>query len=239
MRANLLVPGQTIDLAKTARSPVLQAARLDDQKRLAVDWANLCRYRQANQALAADARPDVVFIGSSIVENWGEGDRTLIDGRRIIDRGIGGQTSPQTLVRFYSDVVALHPKVVHILVGTNDIAGNTGPTSDYAIENNMRAMADLAQANGIRVIFGSITPSRKIPWAPNANPSPRIMRLNTFLRGFARERGAIYADYYSALVDKEGGLRSDLGNDGVHPNTKGYAVMRPVAQGAIDEAMRR
>lgn len=203
------------------------------------DWPWMCRYRAANAAAAGAKRPHVVFMGDSITELWALYDPGFFAGANA-DRGISGQTSPQMLLRFYQDVVALRPRVVHILAGTNDIAGNTGPTDAEAFKNNIRAMVELAQANNIRVVLGSILPVDTFPWAPKLKPAPQILALNAWLKAYAAQRGAIYADYYGAMVDaSSGGLRKDLTFDGVHPATQGYRIMRGVAEKALALALVR
>ncbi len=205
--------------------------------RHAQDWANMCKYAAANAAQRQAGRPVAVFMGDSITENWIHADPAFF-ASGFIDRGISGQTSSQMLVRFMADVVALRPGVVHIMAGTNDIAGNTGPITDEAIEDNISAMADLAAANGIRVVLASIPPASAFPWAPTIVPGPRIRALNQWLRQFAAQRGIGYVDYYPLLADPDGGLRADYSGDGVHPGQAGYAVMAPSAREAIARALR-
>ena len=203
-----------------------------DPKVLQSDWAWQCRYRADNAKVDPANPPQVVFIGDSITENWVQLDPGLF-GQTRLGRGISGQTSPQLLVRFWQDVVSLRPKVVHIMVGTNDIAGNTGPTTPEAYKNAIRAMVSLAQANGIVVILGSIPPADQFGWATQHRPASWIAGLNLWLKSYADERGAIYADYFTPLAGPNGELRPEYGPDGVHPNAAGYAVMRPVAEKAI------
>lgn len=202
------------------------------------DWNFLCRYRAENRALDPAQPVRVVFIGDSITEGWIKLDPAMF-GPAVLDRGISGQTSPQMLVRFMSDVVALRPRVVHIMAGTNDIAGNTGPTSPQDFQNNIRAMADLARANGIVVIIGSILPTDHFNWNPALHPARQVRELNAWLQAFAAENGLVYADYWSALAGPNGDLPAAYSGDGVHPNAAGYAVMRPIAQRAIAEAEAR
>jgi lysophospholipase L1-like esterase len=203
-----------------------------DPKVLQSDWAWLCRYQADNALVDPKSPPTVVFMGDSITENWVNLDPGLF-GQTRLGRGLAGQTSPQMLVRFWQDVIALHPRVVHIMAGTNDIAGNTGPTTPEAYKNAIRAMVSLAEANGIEVILGSIPPADKFGWATQHRPAPWIAGLNGWLKGYAGERGAIYADYFTALTGPNGELRPEYGPDGVHPNAAGYAVMRPIAEQAI------
>lgn len=204
------------------------------------DWAALCRYRQANSALADSALtspPRAVFLGDSITEFWLTTAPALFAGG-VIDRGIAGQTSQQILLRFMQDVVRLHPRIVHILCGTNDLAGNTGPTAPETYADMVVAMTDLARANGITVILGSIPPSSAFNWRPGLRPAAQIIAINQWLRDFARQRGLVFADYHAAMVGADGGMKPGLSNDGVHPNAAGYAVMEPIARAALAEAER-
>jgi lysophospholipase L1-like esterase len=199
-------------------------------------WAALCRFYAENAKVAQGPRPRVVFMGDSITANWGGSDPAwFADG--MVDRGISGQTSPQMLLRFYQDVVALHPQVVHIMAGTNDIAGNTGPSSPDQFKNNIIAMVTLAQANHISVILASIPPSVRFDWQPAINPAAQIVELNAWLKSYAGTVGAAYADYHSVLADGRGGMQSRYSADGVHPGSLGYAAMRPVAEAAIAHAL--
>lgn len=200
------------------------------------DWAWLCRYAGADRQVTQ--APRVVFIGDSITENWaGLAPSLFVDG--VVGRGISGQTAPQILVRFYQDVVRLKPKVVHIMIGTNDIAGNTGPNSPEMYANHVAAMVDLARANGIAVVLGSILPAAAFPWKPALSPGPQVVSLNAWLKDFATARGAVFADYHAALANARGGIDPELAPDGIHPNARGYAVMEPIAKAAIDEAEKR
>ncbi len=211
-------PGQAAQAAKDAAE---QRAR---------DWPNLCRYRAANASLKAP--PRAVFMGDSITEAWAVADPDFFSGG-VVGRGISGQTSPQMLLRFQADVIALRPRAVHILAGTNDIAGNTGPTTERDFEDNIRSMTELAQAHHIRVVIGSIPPMAALPWAPQYRPAGEVRRLNRWLRAYAARSGAAYVDYYDALAAPDGGFRPELSNDGVHPNLDGYAIMRRLAARAI------
>ena len=177
-------------------------------------------------------------MGDSITDNWTRGDPALFTNG-IIGRGIGGQTSPQMLARFRQDVVALHPRVVHLMAGTNDIAGNTGPATVQDYQSNILAMIDLARANDIAIVLAGIPPSRKLFWRGDLDPRPLIRELNGWLRAVAFDNGYVFVDYATVLADAEGGLRADLGNDGVHPNRVGYARMRPLTETAIAEALER
>lgn len=205
---------------------------------LARDWPNLCRYKEANALLVGATRPKVVFMGDSITEGWVAGDPALFTND-VVGRGIGGQTSPQMLVRFRQDVVALRPRVVHIMAGTNDIAGNTGPATVQDYQNNILAMIDVARANGIAVVLAGIPPSQRLYWRGDLDPRPLIRELNAWLSATATEQGLVFVDYGTVLADADGGLRADFGNDGVHPNRSGYAAMRPLAERAIAAASER
>lgn len=200
------------------------------------DWANLGYYRDDNAALAGQAT-QVVFMGDSITEMWRIAQPALFTGG-VVNRGISGQTSPQMLLRFMADVIALKPRVVHLMCGVNDIAGNTGPTTPDDYRNNVRAMLDLAKAHGIAVVLAGLTPITALPWSPEVrDPRGRSAELNGWLGELAAERGLVHADYRPVLVDAEGALRADLTRDGVHPGAQGYALMRPVLDAALAKAL--
>ncbi len=234
-------------MLKPGAKPPSMPAQADEKLReylkkhaedLTRDFPDLCRYKSDNEAVLKGTHPTAIFMGDSITEGWGVGDPALFT-RGVIDRGISGQTSPQMLVRFYQDVVELHPQAVHIMAGTNDVAGNTGPTSPEDFKNNIRAMTDLAAANRIKVVLASILPAERFPWRPDIQPVEQIRELNAWLRQFASEHKLIYADYYSSLTTPSGAFRPELSNDGVHPNSDGYAAMRPIADAALREALHR
>ena len=207
-------------------------------ERQAKDWANLCRYAAENAQIAASGvRPQTIFLGDSIAENWKLADPALFNAT-VLDRGIGGQTTPQILLRFYQDVVALRPRVVHIMAGVNDIMGNTGVTSDATIVTNIRAMIDIAKANGIRVVLAQITPSKAFVARPTLDLVPRITAINRQLVQLAKTQRITLVDYAPVLANSEGGLKDALGNDGLHPNRDGYARMRPLTEAAIARASR-
>jgi acetyl esterase/lipase/lysophospholipase L1-like esterase len=220
---------------QTGLPPAQQAAAEAQRAR---DWPGLCRYKAANAAIASGGRPRTVLMGDSITDNWTRGDPALFEAGTV-GRGIGGQTSPQMLARFRQDVVALHPRVVHIMAGTNDIAGNTGPATVQDYQSNILAMIELARANDIAVVLAGIPPSRKLFWRGDLDPRPLIRELNGWLRAVAFDNGHVFVDYATVLADAEGGLRADLGNDGVHPNRVGYARMRPLIESAIAQALER
>lgn len=205
---------------------------------LLTDWPQLARYRAANAVLPAPAPEEkrVVFYGDSITDGWPL--YTYFPGKPYINRGISGQTTPQMLVRFRQDVIDLKPSAVVILAGTNDVAQNTGPETPEQIEDNFASMCDLAKANGIRVVISSILPAYDYPWRPNMDPVTKIAALNQWLREYATAHGYIYLDYYAAMQDARHGLPENLSKDGVHPNAAGYAVMAPLAEKAIAEALQ-
>ncbi len=207
---------------------------------LLFDFGNLEHFRAANAAVAPPAPGEqrVVFLGDSITQGWKiEGAGSMFPGKAYFNRGIGGQTTPQMLVRFRQDVIGLKPKAVVILAGTNDLAGNTGPMTLEQTEDNLASMADLAAQNGIRVVLCSVTPAVDFPWQPGLDPAPKIVALNKWIKNYAARKGYVYVDYYSALVDARGGLPANLSLDGVHPNTAGYAIMTPLAEAGIEKAL--
>ena len=203
---------------------------------LSLDWGQLCRYEAENAALPARTPHRVVFLGDSITEGWKPSDPDLFTSDRL-DRGISGQTTAQMLVRLRADVLDLHPAVVQIMAGTNDIAGNTGPTSLAVIQGNIASMAEQVRAHGARVILASIPPAAKFPWNERLQPAATITAMNDWLRAYAQRERMIYADYYAVLANGQGGLRPAFSEDGVHPNATGYAVMRPIAEAAIRRAL--
>jgi lysophospholipase L1-like esterase len=211
------------------------ACALADSK----DWPNLARYQTENAAVKPPAPGEdrVVFMGDSITEGWKPDFLGMFEGKPYINRGISGQTTPQMLVRFRQDVIALQPKVVVILAGTNDIAGNTGPTTPEAIEDNFMSMADLAKVNGVRVVFSSILPAYDYPWKPGLKPAEKIVSINAWMKDYCAKNGFVYLDYFPALADDRPGLKPELGADGVHPNKAGYALMAPLAAKAIAAAL--
>jgi lysophospholipase L1-like esterase len=208
-----------------------------EEEHLHYDWASLCRYRAENATLRRATLPRVVFMGDSITELWKIAHPDFF-GESYIDRGVSGQTTAQMLVRFRQDVIALKPAVVHILAGTNDFAGNGGPTTLEAIKNNIASMVDLAIANDIRVVLGSVPPAGAFPWRPTVlEPAQHIVEMNEWLRRFAREKSLIYVDYHEPLADERDAMKQTFSNDGVHPNRDGYSVMEPLARHAIEQAL--
>jgi lysophospholipase L1-like esterase len=221
--------------------PKLEAQLAKDEQILQ-DWANLSRYRQDNAHLGppTPGAPRVVFMGDSITDAWGRSYGKFFPGKPYINRGISGQTTPQMLVRFRPDVIALQPKAVVILAGTNDIAGNTGPETLEDIEGNLASMSQLAQANGIRIVLSSVLPVCDYiqPQTPK-RPSAKIVALNSWMKDYCARNGLVYLDYYSAMVDQRNMLKKDLTYDGLHPNNAGYEVMEPLASRAIETALNK
>ena len=201
-------------------------------------WASLPKYQQANADLPPPAagKKRVVFFGDSITEAWAL-DKNFFPGKSYLDRGINGQTTTQMLVCFRQDVIRLHPAVVVILAGTSDIAENLGPTSLQAIEDNLQSMAELATANGIRPVLCSLLPALDYPWRRGLNPPEKIAALNHWIEKYCARAGLVYLNYFPALVDAHQGMRSEFTQDGVHPNSAGYAVMMPMAEEAIRKAL--
>jgi lysophospholipase L1-like esterase len=207
----------------------------------AQDWPNLARYRDENAKIGMPATNEdrVVFMGNSITEGWGNLMPEFFVGKHYINRGISGQTSPQMLLRFRQDVIALKPKVAVILAGTNDIAGNTGPSTLEMIEDNIVSMAVLANAANIKVVLCSVLPVYDYPWAPGLKPAEKIATLNQWIKNYAAENGCLYLDYYSSMVDERKGLKAALTADGVHPTADGYKVMAGLAEKAIAAALKK
>jgi lysophospholipase L1-like esterase len=200
----------------------------------AQDWANLGRYREANANLK-DKKIRAVFLGNSITDSWIRESPEFFESNNFVDRGISGQTSPQMLLRFRQDVIALHPRAVVIECGTNDIAGNTGPSTLEMIEDNIMSMAELAKAHKIKVILGSVPPSIKFGWRPDLQPADKIIALNAWIKDYAAKNHFQYLDYYSFLVNDEKGMKPEYSEDGVHPNKAGYVIMEKIAEPAIQK----
>jgi lysophospholipase L1-like esterase len=216
-----------------------QCRQIDEMQAKLNDWAQLDRYHADDAALLPQAPGEnrVVFYGDSITDAWPIAES--FPGKPYINHGISGQTTPQMLVRFQQDVVHLKPSVVVILAGTNDIAGNTGPSTPQMIEDNFVSMADVAHQSGIKVVVASILPAIAYPWKPGIAPAEEIRALNTWLKDFCSRDGDIYLDYYSHLADAEGGMLPGLSKDGVHPTPRGYAIMAPLAEKAIGLALAK
>lgn len=202
---------------------------------------NLDRYAEANAALPAPAKGEkrVVFIGNSITDGWPNAHPDFFKSNNYVGRGISGQTSPQLLSRFRQDVINLKPVAVLINIGTNDVAQNTGPYSEEFTLGNIMSMAELADANGIKVILSSVTPAGEYPWRKEIKDVPqKIMSLNAKIKAYAKEKGFSYIDYFSVMCDENNALKSNLGTDGVHPNEEGYKIMEATAKKVIDKVIK-
>jgi lysophospholipase L1-like esterase len=224
--------------------------QLDRAARILSDWPELARYRDANAALSAPAagQARVVFMGDSITDSWDdEGFGGFFPARPWVNRGISGQTTAQMLVRFRPDVIALRPRAVVILAGTNDLAGTTGPTTLAAVQDNLASMAELAQASGIRVVLASVLPvsdydrdrAGQLLRRTRCRPPGQILALNDWMRRYAARHGHVFLDYHTATADAKGFFRDELSDDGLHPNARGYAVMAPLAEKAVAAALAR
>lgn len=209
----------------------------DHQMLLDFPW--LARFKEADAQLGAPAPGEnrVVFMGDSITEGW-HLDQSF-PGKPYVNRGISGQTTPQMVLRFHQDVVNLKPKVVVILAGINDIAGNTGPMTLEDTENNLAAMAEIASANGIMVALCSVLPAFDFPWSPGHYPAPQVVTLNEWIKSYASSHGYPYVDYYAAMKDERGGLPATLSSDGVHPNEAGHTIMAPLVAAGIEKALAK
>jgi lysophospholipase L1-like esterase len=227
------------DLAAALRTVAANDSRLKD-------WPQFLRYREDNRTVSG---VDVVFMGDSITDYWQRPQfGPFFSNKRYLDRGISGQTTPQMLVRFRSDVLAFKPKVVVILAGVNDIASNTGPTTDEMIEDNLMSMTELAVASHVKVVLSSITPVSEYHLATlPANlqtpqtflrPMARIRAVNEWIKTYAAAHGHVYLDYFSSMTDDKGLLKAEFSADDLHPNAAGYAVMAPLAQAAVDQALK-
>ncbi len=201
------------------------------------DFGWLAKFKDADSQLPPPAPGEnrVVFMGDSITEAWHLADS--FPGKPYINRGISGQTSPQMLVRFRQDVIDLKPKVVVILAGTNDVAGNTGPMTPEQTEDNLQSMADIATANGIKVVLCSVLPASDFAWRKGVEPAVKIVALNKWIQAFAAGKGYVYVDYHSAMKDEHDGLPATLSRDGVHPLPAGYAIMAPLVDAGIKKAL--
>jgi lysophospholipase L1-like esterase len=241
MRIHLALFGALLACGPAIAAEPTPAEQVAQFRHQLADWAQEARYRDANAALPppASGSDRVVFMGDSITDFWGPGLGGAFPGRDVVNRGISGQTTPQMLVRFRPDVIALKPRVVVILAGTNDIAGNTGPTTTGRIEDNLASMAELARAHGIRVVLASVMPVNNYsnPDETTRRPPATIIELNHWLRDYATREHFVYLDYHAALLDDRHLLRRELSEDGLHPNKAGYAVMAPLADKAIRQAL--
>lgn len=231
--------GQECDELKT---------RLDRAETRLKDWPALARYRDDNQKVSPPTKNEqrVVFMGDSITDSWDNQTSGFFPGKPYVNRGISGQTTPQMLIRFRRDVIELQPKVVVILAGTNDLAGNTGPTTLEAIQDNLRSMAELATAHGISVVLASLLPvsdyeirDGKPIVQTTRRPPDQILALNKWMKEYAATHRHGYLDYFSAMADDKGFFKDELSNDGLHPNQQGYVVMAPLAEAAIAASLKR
>lgn len=206
---------------------------------MAQDWANLEKYAEANSQLAHPAADEsrVVFMGNSITEKWEKYDSTFFSSNPYINRGISGQVTSQMLLRFRPDVLELHPKVVVILAGTNDIAENKGPITIEQIAGNIFSMAELAKANGIKVVLATALPAISYSWRPEIEPADKIIALNDLLKEYAKKNNLVLIDYYTPMVNSEKGLKKEYGRDTVHPSIEGYKVMEVLVKEAIQKAL--
>ncbi|WP_282019028.1 SGNH/GDSL hydrolase family protein [Salegentibacter mishustinae] len=219
-------------------SNVMFAQKEEYRELMEQDWANLKKYNAQNEKIIENQDfPDVVFMGNSITEGWINAQPEFFKNNNYAGRGIGGQTTPQMLIRFMPDVVNLNPKAVVILTGTNDIAGNTGFSSVDMITNNIQAMAQLAEANNIKVILASILPVYDYPWRPGLEPVQKIAEINTWIKKYTEENKHTYLDLFTPLKDQKEGLPKRYSEDGVHPNLEGYRVMAPLTKKAIQNTL--
>ena len=207
----------------------------------AQDWANTARFKDENAKLTSPAKGEnrVVFMGNSITEGWIRTHPDFFAGKPYVNRGISGQTTPQMLVRFRPDVINLKPALVVILAGTNDIAGNTGPSTLEMIMDNLISMTELAKANNIKVVLSSVLPAFDYPWKPGMEPAMKIVKLNEMIKKYADDHGIVYIDYFSSMADERNGLKKELSGDGVHPNDAGYQMMEPLVEAAIKKALNQ
>lgn len=218
--------------------PAFQSFGQQDQLR--TDWANLQKYAAANRALQAPAKNEkrVVFMGDSITEGWIKADSSFFSNNPFIDRGISGQTTPQMLVRFRPDVIALKPAAVVILAGINDIAENTGPLPLEDVFGNIVSMAELARANNIRVVLCSVLPAYDFPWRSGLNPAEKVVRLNEMIEAYCRKQHIVYVDYFTKMADERKGLPAKYAEDGIHPTPAGYRIMEELVREGIRKALK-
>ena len=203
----------------------------------AQDWANLAKYETQNNQLPSKQSGEkrIVLMGDSITEFWSQLQPEFFTNTSYINRGISGQTTPQMLIRFRPDVLNLHPDVVVILAGVNDIAGNTGPSTNDAIFGNIISMVELAKANAIKVILCSVLPANNFYWRPNEKAAETIIQLNQLIQSYAKKHDIPYVDYHSAMADAKNGLPKEFSEDSVHPNLKGYQTMQPLLEKAVQK----
>ena len=199
------------------------------------DWANFKKYADQNKSVPQKVKGErrVVFLGNSIFEGWLRSRPEFFAGKPYYDRGISGQTTPQMLLRFYDDVLALNPDVLVLKCGINDIAQNTGPYDPVKTMNNIKAIAQLARANKIKVVLCSVLPANDFKWRPGLEPADKVIALNAEIKKFANEQDYFYLDLYSSVVDENKGMRKEYASDGVHPTVEGYKVIEPLVEDAI------
>lgn len=233
------IPAQTPHFEAPKLSPEQQRAALaKEEQRVHNDWADLTHYQGENAKLPPPAPNEarVVLLGDSITEAWG---LYFFPGKPYVNRGISGQTAPQMLVRFRQDVIALKPRVVVINAGTNDIAGNTGPETLEMIEGHIQSMIELAKANRIRVVLSSVLPAGDFWWRPGLQPSGKIVALNRRLKTLAARTGCVWLDYWTAFAAPDESMKPELAIDGIHPNMAGYALMAPLVNEAVAQALKK
>jgi len=230
-------PGPTAATAASGRPH--NSYWTEHDRLMLTDFPWLAKFKEDDLKLGPPAAGEnrVVFMGDSITEGWHFDGPSGFAGKPYINRGISGQTTPQMVLRFRQDVIDLKPKVVVILAGTNDLAGNTGPMTLEQTEGNLASMADLATANRIKVVLCSVTPAFDFPWKPGLTPAPKVLALNAWMKSYAAEKGYVFVDYHSAMKDQRDGLPATLSHDGVHPNPTGYAIMQPLVEAGIAKAL--
>jgi lysophospholipase L1-like esterase len=216
----------------TTMPPASESDRANYMRWSRIDPDGVCRYREENRSLPPATDRRVIFVGDSITESWKPSIPSLFTGD-VLDRGVSGQTTTQMLARFRTDAIDLHPAVVHIMGGMNDIPG---PSGTALTRSNIESMIELARAQGITVILGAVTPASFFQRSPDKVPGPHIVWLNRWLRDYARKNDLIWVDYHLPLVDGKLGIRDGLSNDGLHPNRLGFEIMTPLARAAIDRA---
>jgi len=204
-----------------------------------MDWPNLKKYAQENLELVnKSSKGRIVWMGDSITELWKMTDPAFFQNQLYVNRGIGGQTTSQMLLRFRQDVLNLKPEIVVVLAGINDIAENTGPISLENIMGNIISMAELAKANNIKIVLSSVLPANKFPWRPDMQPVEKVIALNALIEKYCQENKLVYIDYYSKMANNQKGLDFEIANDGVHPTLSGYKIMEPLVLEALKKASK-
>ena len=225
---------------KTISFLIVTALMMHFQDLKAQDWANFNEFKMANQELPPlkEGAERVVFIGNSITIGWLTTHPEFFEGKPYVNRGISGQTTPQMLVRFRSDVVHIDATAVVILAGTNDVAGNTGPTTLEQIADNIKSMTEIARANGVKVILCSVLPAYDYPWRPGLEPNIKIPKLNALIKNYADQNEVFYLDYFSALNNGKNGIDKQYSYDGVHLTLEGYQVLEPLLEEALKKVLK-